>query len=125
MVNGFVDTAILVDILRGHPPAKPWLAAQTQLGITPIVWLELIEGARTKITQRQAMELLSRFQMIYLVQADMDWAMQQLSTYKLSHNIGMLDSLIASVSHRLQMTLYTNNLKHFSPLLGNLAQKPY
>ena len=63
--------------------------------------------------------------MVYLTQADLDWAMQTQMRYELSHGVGMMDCLIASVSHRLQLPLYTHNLKHFTPLLGALAQKPY
>ena len=43
----------------------------------------------------------------------------------ISHNVGSIDCLIASASHRLQLPLYTMNVKHFAPLLGGLAQKPY
>jgi predicted nucleic acid-binding protein len=39
--------------------------------------------------------------------------------------IGMMDCLIASVSLCLQLPLYTRNLRHFTPLLGTLAVKPY
>jgi hypothetical protein len=28
-------------------------------------------------------------------------------------------------SYRLQLPLYTRNLKHFAPLLGKLAREPY
>ena len=68
---------------------------------------------------------MEQFEMIYLTQADLDWAMQTQMRYELSHGVGMMDCLIASVSHRLQFPLYTHNLKHFAPLLRNLAQKPY
>ena len=37
----------------------------------------------------------------------------------------LVDLLIAAPSQRLQLPLYTHNLKHLSPLLGTLAQKPY
>jgi hypothetical protein len=33
--------------------------------------------------------------------------------------------IIVVPSHRLQLTLYTRNLKHFAPLLGRLAQELY
>jgi predicted nucleic acid-binding protein len=55
----------------------------------------------------------------------LDWAMDQQEKFALSHNVGMNDCLIASISYRLQLPLYTTNLKHFIPLLNNLAQKPY
>ena len=55
---------------------------------------------------------------------DLNWAMQQLRQYRLSHNVGILDCLIAAPAHRLQIPLYTRNLKHLEPLLGTLAQQP-
>ena len=66
-----------------------------------------------------------QFEMHYLTQTDLDWSMQAQMRYELSHGVGAMDCLIASVSHRLQLPLYTHNLKHFAPLLGTLAQKPY
>lgn len=45
--------------------------------------------------------------------------------YTLSHNVDALDCLIASVHPRLNMPLYTRNLKHFAPILGSLARLPY
>lgn len=39
--------------------------------------------------------------------------------------LGMDDCLIASVAHRLQVPLYTHNLKDMTPLIGELALKPY
>lgn len=48
MVAGLLDTAIVVDLLRAYQPAQQWLAQQEQLGVTPVAWLEIIEGARDK-----------------------------------------------------------------------------
>ena len=127
MVEAFVDTTVLVDVFRGYAPAGRWLYTQAvgHLGITPGVWLELISGAQNRQAQLQAVRLLNQFQMVYYIQSDMDWAMEQLVAFNLSHNIGQMDCLIASVSHRLRLPLYTQNLKHFTPLLGSLAQTPY
>jgi hypothetical protein len=49
MVVGLLDTSILVDVLRRHPPADPWLAMQGQLGVAAVVWLEIIEGAPDRL----------------------------------------------------------------------------
>jgi tRNA(fMet)-specific endonuclease VapC len=125
MIAGLVDTTILVDVLRGYNPAATWLPAQPQLAITPTVWMEVLAGAPDKPHQRTARKLLAQFNLIYLTEGDQTWAMQQLLAYRLSHQVGILDCLIASVSRRLQLPLYTINLKHFTPLLGDLARKPY
>lgn len=44
---------------------------------------------------------------------------------RLSQNVDMMDCLIAASVHRLGLPLYTRNLKHFLPLIGDLACKPY
>jgi predicted nucleic acid-binding protein len=98
---------------------------QQPLGITPIVWLEAVEGAQNTRVQQRVLAALQNFGMVYLTPADFDWAMQQTIAFGLSHNVGMMDCLIASVSYRLQSPLYTKNIKHFAPLLGALAQNPY
>ena len=125
MVTALVDSSVLIDVLRGYKPAVDWLATQGRLGVTPIVWLELIEGAPNKAKQTAAIKLLRRFDRIVLIPDDMQWAIEQLTRYNLSHNVDSFDCLIASVHHRLQVTLYTRNLKHFTPLIGDLAQSPY
>lgn len=127
MVTGIVETTVIVDFLRNYPPAITWMQTQMQplLGITPIIWMEVIGGGPTKVKRVQAARLMKRFDMIDLISNDLDWAMQQQMAYELSHGVGMMDCLIASVSFRLNIPLYTHNLKHFTPIIGQLAQKPY
>ena len=127
MVTAIIETNVIVDLLRNYPPAVKWITAQSHptMGITPFVWMEVIEGGENKVERLRSAQLLRRFSMIYPEQSDLDWAMQQQMAYQLSHGVDSMDCLIASVSHRLQIPLYTHNLKHFVPLLGGLAQKPY
>ncbi len=125
MVTALLDTSVLVDLLRKHPPADSWLATQQRLGIAPVVWLELLEGVANKRTQRRALSLLKRFERVDLTSADFDWAIQQAVLFRLSHSVDAMDCLIAAVSNRLQVPLYTRNLRHFAPLLGPLARQPY
>lgn len=126
-MNALLDSTVLVDLLRNYSRSVDWLESRQDdvLAITQLVFLEVISGTQNKIAQQRAFRRLSQFDMVYLTQADMDWAMEQLVRYKLSHNVGMMDCIIASVSYRLQVPLYTTNLKHFTPLLDTLAQKPY
>lgn len=127
MVNAFLDSDIIVDILRNYPPAVVWLAAQdvAPFGITPILWLEVVNGAPNREKLARSTKLLSRFQMVFLNEQDQTWAIDQLTKHRLSYGVGVTDCLIASVCHRLNLPLYTHNLKHFAPLLGGLAQQPY
>lgn len=127
MVEAIVETNVIVDLLRRYEPAVAWYQTQTQpnLGITPIIWMEVVSGGINKAERLRSARLMEQFEMIYLTQSDLTWAMQTQMQYELSHGVGMMDCLIASVSYRLQIPLLTHNLKHYSPLLGGLAQRPY
>jgi predicted nucleic acid-binding protein len=127
MTDGIVDTTVLVHLLRHKTDALTWFNSQTnQLSVTPISWLEIMFGAGSKARQQQGLNLLNRFDMEFLIESDMRWAMQQMQNYRLSHGIGIMDCLIASVCFRLQVPLYTHNLKHMGVLLGSkLATVPY
>lgn len=127
MVEAIIETNVIVDLLRYYKPAVGWVQTKTQptLGIPPIIWMEVVSGGVNKTERLRSARLMEQFEMIYLTQSDLAWAMQTQMQYELSHGVGMMDCLIASVSYRLQIPLYTHNLKHFSPLLGKLAQRPY
>ena len=118
---------MIIDAYRGFTLAVNWFAANRQLvfAITPIIWLEVVEGAPNKREQTALIGLLGRFQMIYLTEDDQKWAMEQIVKFKLSHNIGMMDCLIAAPAFRLNLPLYTRNAKHFTPMLASLVNVPY
>jgi len=87
--------------------------------------MEIVQGAPDKSKQQHAVKFLKQFHMAQTMNTDIEWAMQQLQTYHLSHNVGIMDCLIAAPAHRLQIPLLTHNVKHFSPMLGSLVQQPY
>jgi len=125
MVDGLLDTAIVVDLLRGYPPAETWLATVGGMGIPPMVWMEVIQGAENKREQDTAVNLLSVFERVDLTSVDFDWAIERALQFRLSHNIDMMDCLIAAPGHRLGITLFTMNVKHFEPMLGSLTTRSY
>jgi len=125
MVKAFLDTNIIVDLLRKHPIADQWLTNQSDLGVTRAVWLEVLFGAENRQEQQRAIQLLGDFELVITTPVDFDWASQKIIQFGLSYKIEPIDYLIAAPSRRLQVPLYTRNLKHMSPLLGTLAQAPY
>jgi hypothetical protein len=127
MTVGIVDTTVIVHPFRKNPAALTWVKALPQrLAITPITWMEIMDGASGQAAQAKCKIILNEFDLEYPTQTDMDWAMQQLERYRVSHGIGMNDCLIASVAYRLNVPLYTHNLKHMRTLLSNaLAVQPY
>jgi len=127
MTAGVADTTVIVHLFRRNPLALTWFASLAQpLAITPITWMEIIYRAGSKAKQVQCKSILSQLDMEYPLPADMDWAMQQLERYHLTHGATMNDCMIASVCHRLQAPLYTHNLKDMNVLLNpSLVVQPY
>ncbi len=125
MVTCLADTNIIIDLLRGHEPAKLWLAKQGTPAVCRMVYMEVVQGATSRQNLRDAMRLLKRFSMVEHTQADFIWATKQLTRHSLAFGIDVADALIAAPAHRLQLPLYTRNTKHFLPLLGDGVQQPY
>lgn len=69
--------------------------------------------------------MLRHFERVDVEPVDFDWAIRQALRYRLSHSVDVMDCVIAAVASRLELPLYTRNLKHFVPVLGSLARKPY
>jgi predicted nucleic acid-binding protein len=126
MIDGIVDTTVILHYFRKRAAAREWVDSQaTQLAITSITWMEVMEGTSSKANQTESKRILGKFTLIYLTSGDQQWAMNHLERFQFSHHIGMDDCLIASVAYRLQIPLYTHNLKDMVPMIGDLAQKPY
>ena len=126
MTGAIADTTVIIHLYRRYTPALTWYGSLTNpLGLTPITWLEVMYGAGSKAKQTACKILLNQFTLLHLSSADQNWAMMQMERYRLRHGISINDCLIASVAYRLQVPLYTHNLKDMTPMIGHLAVKPY
>jgi predicted nucleic acid-binding protein len=127
MTTGIVDTTVIIHLFRKLPAARAWIdTCGLRLLITPITWLEVMYGAPSKVAQAECKAILGRFDVAHHTFIDQEWAMQQMEQHRLSQGVSINDSLIASVAYRMQITLYTHNLKHMRVLLGDiLPKKPY
>lgn len=125
MIDAVLDTTVILHLFRKYSPAISWLNNPQRYGVTPTTWMEVMEGASNKANQAQSKAILSQFEMLYLIAKDQEWAMRQLEQYQFSHHIGRADCMIASVAYRLQVPLYTHNLKDMIPMIASLAIKPY
>jgi predicted nucleic acid-binding protein len=95
------------------------------MAITPIVWMETIQGARDQIERAQIIRFLRQLRIEHPTSDDNNWAMLQFGQFYLSHRIKMSDVMIASVAVRLAVPLYTLNIRHYAPLPKVDEQKPY
>ncbi len=80
MIAAILDTSVLVDLLRGFRPAQEWFTGlqRQRTAITPVVWMELVQGAADKVKRAQAIHFLSDFRIEHPTEDDNRWAMRQL-----------------------------------------------
>lgn len=126
-IVGLLDTNILIDILRGYKPSVQWMQSNSDLvlGIPSLVRMEIVLGAKDKIEQERVIKTLSPFPVILISEADAQWAMQQFEQFHLSHRIEIIDCFIAAMSVRLQVPLYTRNIKDMRVFPDLKLASPY
>jgi predicted nucleic acid-binding protein len=121
-----VDTDVLIDVQRGHPPAVEWFAQLTEFpAVCGIVVMELVQDARNAREIKKAIKLVSPFRVVWPTEADNVRALSIFSTLHISHGIGLLDSLIGSCAVGLSATLLTFNAKHYRAMPGLSLVRPY
>lgn len=121
-----VDTDVLIDVQRGHPPALAWFAGLMDLPAVPgFVVMELLQDARNGREVRQALKLVAPLQVVWPTEADCARALSDFTAYRLSHGLGLLDALIAACAVGLPATLYTFNDKHYQVVPGLMIGRPY
>lgn len=121
-----LDTDVLIDIQRGHPPALAWFRALTDLPSIPgLVIMELIQDAHNIRQVRQALKLVAPLPVVWPTEADCNRALSDFTAYHLSHNLGVIDALIAACAIGLSATLCTFNVKHYRVIPGLAITQPY
>lgn len=124
-MNAILDTTVIIHLLRRYKPALAWFNNPQIYGVTTTTCLEVLAGSISKIHQAEAENILDQFELLYCTASDQAWAIQQVKRFQFRHHIGANDCLIAAVAYRLQVPLYTHNLKDMTPLIGALAIQPY
>lgn len=121
-----LDTDILIDIQRGHPPAIAWFASLADLPSVPgFVVMELIQDAQNSQQVRKALKLVAPLPIVWPSEPDCSLALSHFATYHLSHSLGLIDSLIAACALGLSATLCTFNIKHYKVVPGLMTEQPY
>jgi predicted nucleic acid-binding protein len=121
-----VDTDILIDVQRGHPPALEWFSNLIDMPAVPgYVVMELIQDARNQKEVQSALKLTAPLPVVWPTATDSEHALADLAIYHLSHGLGVIDSLIAATARGLDAALLTFNVKHYRPLTDIVIRQPY
>ena len=122
-----LDTDVVIDILRNHPPAVNWLQGlgSAPLGIPGLVLMELLQGCQNKGEQQRVEQYCQGRPLHWSTEADCQRALQDFAAYHLSNNLGLLDALIAHTAVGLNEPLATFNVKHYGVVKGLTTIQPY
>jgi len=122
-----IDTDVMVDIMRRHPPAVAWLDSlgTEVVGIPGLVAMELLQGCRNREEQQQLEGFLRPYQRYWPSQPDCARAFDNFAAYHLSHSLGILDALIAETAVGLGIQLASFNTKHYGVLSTLQTIQPY
>ena len=122
----FLDSDVVIDLLRGHPPATTWfngLGDEERMALSGFVVMELLQGCRNKRQQEKLQRDLTFYEVIWLSPQDCDRAVETLA--HLSHNAGLIDVLIDQTAISLGVPLYTFNQKHYRFIPNLQTIQPY
>lgn len=121
-----LDTDVLIDVQRGHPPAVAWFNTQTQpLAMPGFVVMELVQAARNAQELQSARKLVAPLPIVWPTEEDCARALSDLFSLRLSHSLGLIDAVIAATAVGQNATLCTFNLKHYRPVPGLMLTQPY
>jgi hypothetical protein len=87
--------------------------------------MELIQQAQNAAQVRIAMRMVAGLPHAWPTEADCSKALADFSTLHLSHNLGLIDALIAATAVGLRADLCTFNVKHFRSVPGLSLVQPY
>src|SRR4051812_4434863 len=109
-----LDTDILIDVQRNYPPAIEWFNGLAELPIVPgFVAMELIQDARDRREVQRALRSIAPLAIAWPSASDCKQAFENFVSLHLSHNLGLIDSLIAACAVGRSARLITFNVKHY------------
>ena len=121
-----LDSDVIIDLQRKYTGAVAWYTNLAEVPlISGLVVMELVQDARNKREVATALQLVAGFPIVWPTEADCTRALDDFTAYNLSHNLGMVDSLIAATAVGLGATLCTFNVKHYRVVPGLLIEQPY
>ena len=119
-----VDTNIIVDFLRGDSKAKEFIINNVdEIKISVVSVSELYAGVRGKREEEQLKNFLNSFETLVLDYNISVEAGYLKNKYYKSHNAGLADCMIAATSMQHDLTLVTDNFKHFPMIKDKIKIK--
>jgi predicted nucleic acid-binding protein len=116
-----LDTNILIDYLRGSKESAKFLESfQDILCVSAMTVAELYAGARNDRERSGLDQFVEAFSVLPVNKTISKKGGAYRRKYGKSHNVDLIDALIAATAVMNEMTLFTLNKKHF-PMLRKVS----
>lgn len=135
MIPGLIDTCLIIDLLQGRPEARGWYETLRHgFMVSRMTWFELFEGVfQQRLTsddhraaQRTLLRYLTPLTLIEISNPVSQHAGDLYLRRKPAYlTLSPADCLIAATALHQQVPLYSRNVKHMAPLLGEALIVPY
>jgi predicted nucleic acid-binding protein len=122
-----LDTDILIDIFRRHPPAVAWSQslANQQPAVPGFVAMELMAGCHNKKEMTLLPNNIKNYLILWPSTAASEAMIDVFATARLTHALGIMDALIAATALAHSVPLHTFNQKHFGAVPNLQTIQPY
>jgi len=110
-----VDTDVLIWYLRGDKKAYELIHSLSNICISSVTYMELVQGMRNKDELRTLQKTLRQWNVktIYINEEISAKALFYVEEYFLSHSMQLADALIGATASMYGMRLITANDKHY------------
>lgn len=122
-----LDTDVLIDVLRGFPPASAWLRAlgNERLCVPGFAAMELVQGCMDKRELQRTQRVIGGLAIVWPTAGDCNRALADFARLRLSHGVGIIDCLVAHTAMGYGLQLATFNARHYASIPHLVLIEPY
>lgn len=115
-----LDTDVMVDLLRGFPPAVAWVESlrHERFLLPGYVVRELIQGCSNRRETHRVLKFISAYRIAWPSMGDYSRTLADFALARVQRKIGILDVLIGECTVGSGLPIHTLNVRHFTAIPG-------
>ena len=128
IVQGVVHAAIMMDLVRGYPPATPVLIALNPIGgpqFSRVTAIDMLRECQSDAERTLALRFIGTSSVLDLTDAIAQRAFALLTAVPLPTPLTATDAIVAATAIEQSLPLYTFDPARFAAVPGLATAKPY
>lgn len=122
-----LDTDIMIDLLRGYPPAITWLESigEEEIALPGLVVMEAMQGCKNKRELKKLFKKLEAYDIYWPSLAACTACLEMFGAAYLSYGLSIPDALIGHMAVDMGLPLYSFDTKHLAAIPYLETIQPY